>query len=176
MYDVDIRVVKRREIDTIAPQIHDVLLHAFQSYAMDANLPFEAVGAITESVETIKEDIQKKICYIGTYNDRVIATARLEPIEEGRTGYLSRFGTHPDFVSTGIGSSFIRFFEGQMALYGCERILLHTASRASRTVQFYYKNGFHVIGTDRKYGYIRVKMEKEIAAMPIIGANVKKFQ
>lgn len=173
MYDVDIRVVKRREMDVIAPQIHDVLLHAFQSYAMDAGLPFESVGAICETVETIKEDIQKKICYVGEYNGRVIATARLEPIDEGRTGYLSRFGTHPNFVSTGIGASFIRFFEGQMALYGCERIELDTASKASRTVQFYYKNGFHVIGTDKKYGYVRVKMEKEIGAVPIIGADVR---
>jgi GNAT superfamily N-acetyltransferase len=169
MYNVDIRVVKRREMDVIAPQIHDVLLHAFQSYAMDAGLPFESVGAICESIDTIKDDIQKKICYVGMYNDRVIATARLEPIRDGSASYLSRFGTHPDFVSTGIGGSFIRFFEGQMALYGCEKIVLHTASRASRTVQFYYKNGFHVTGTDNKYGYIRVKMEKELLPLPILG-------
>ncbi|WP_461246242.1 GNAT family N-acetyltransferase [Treponema sp. R6D11] len=162
MYDVNFKVVKRREAENAAPQIRDVLLHAFQSYAMDAGLPFNSVGAICETVDEIKADIENKICYVGIYDGRIIATARLEPIEEGRSAYLSRFGVHPDFVSTGIGGKMLKFFEGQMMLHGCERILLDTASRASRTVRFYYNNGYHVIGTDKKYGYIRVKMEKEL--------------
>jgi len=69
------------------------------------------------------------------------------------------------YQNLGIGKSMMNALDMDLAEMNIKEILLHTASKATSLVRFYYNRGFYVDDVSRDKGYIRLLMRKEVPAL-----------
>ncbi|NLX69978.1 MAG: GNAT family N-acetyltransferase [Clostridiales bacterium] len=142
--------------------IHQIVQEAFEKYARDLGLP-EKVSALKETPHTIKEELHKKTIFIAYLNQFPVGTIRFEVLPPGKIGYISRFGVRPDVQNCGVGKALINAVEEEAKQMGVSALTLHTASKMTRLIRFYYGMGFYIHSTTTDRGYIRALLCKELS-------------
>ncbi|HHW30707.1 MAG TPA: GNAT family N-acetyltransferase [Clostridiaceae bacterium] len=150
----------RKAIKDDAEAILNITRESFIKYVKDSGLTV-AIEALTESLDDIVNDIDKKDVYILLVNKKPVGSIRVEILQDG-SAYISRFGVLPEYQNLGIGKSLLEHVENALKTRGVKKIVLHTASKNKDLICFYYSRGFYVDSTTKERGYIRALMVKEL--------------
>ncbi len=154
----EVRRANLSDVDSIA----EITADAFQKYIKLAGI--EDTPALHETKEQIIKDIETKMVYVAYIRNQVVGSVRIEILDEN-TAYLSRFGVSMKYQNLGIGKSMMNALDMDLAEMNIKEILLHTASKATSLVRFYYNRGFYVDEVSKDKGYIRLLMRKEVPAL-----------
>ena len=141
------------------PDIMRITREAFISYRELAGI--ESTPALNESYRDIENDLKTKIVLIAFSNGDPVGSVRLEINKETQTAYLSRFGVKTTSQNNGIGKSIMNIVDKIMLDQGVKHLSLHTASKISSLIRFYYGRGFYIDSTDKSKGYIRALLVKD---------------
>lgn len=142
--------------------ISDIMLitrEAFIKYRELAGV--ENTAALDETFEDIKNDVQTKTVLIAFSDGAPVGSVRLEIDAQNKTAYLSRFGVKLTSQNNGIGKSIMNIVDKIMIDQGVKKLSLHTASKITSLVRFYYGRGFYIDSTDKTRGYIRALLVKD---------------
>ena len=150
--------VRRATMDDV-DSIVKITQDAFNKYIKLAGI--EDTAALHETREQVIHDIETKIVYVAYIKEHVVGSVRIELLDE-ETAYLSRFGVNTEFQNLGIGKSLMNSLDMEMKEMNIKKIILHTASKATSLVRFYYNRGFYIDSTTKDKGYIRALLVKEL--------------
>lgn len=151
----EVRRANLSDVDSIA----EITNEAFLKYIDLAGI--EDTPALHETKEQIIKDIETKIVYVAYIRDQVVGSVRIELLDKD-TAYLSRFGVSMKYQNLGIGKSMMNALDMELAEMNVKQVFLHTASKATSLVRFYYNRGFYVDEVSKDKGYIRVLMKKDV--------------
>jgi len=151
----EVRRATYKDVDSIAK----ITQTAFEKYIKLAGI--EDTAALHETKEQIIKDIDEKIVYVAYMNNQVVGSVRIELLDDA-CAYLSRFGVNTEFQNLGIGKSMMNALDIELRNLNVKRVILHTASKATSLVRFYYNRGFYIDSTSKDKGYIRALMVKEL--------------
>ena len=151
--------VRRATLDDV-DSIVKITQEAFEKYIKLADI--KDTPALHETREQVIKDIDTKIVYVAYINNQVVGSMRIELIDK-ETAYLSRFGVNTEFQNLGIGKSMMNSLDMELAELKVKRVMLHTASKATSLVRFYYNRGFYIDSTTKDKGYIRALLIKDLA-------------
>ena len=154
-YGFQIRRAKQSDI----PHIKAITEEAFQKYCELAHIP-KTIDALRETYDSILNDIQTKIVLVAHIDNIPVGSVRVELIDEN-TAYLSRFGVRVDYQSNGVGKALMNIVDRIMKERHIKQIQLHTASKVTPLVRFYYGRGFYIDSTAKDRGYIRALLCKD---------------
>lgn len=150
-----VRVANHDDIEDIM----SITREAFMKYRELAGI--ENTPALDETYEDISRDLDTKTVLIAFSDGVPVGSVRLEIDAENKTAYLSRFGVKLSSQNNGIGKSIMNIVDKIMKDQGVKTISLHTASKITSLVRFYYGRGFYIDSTDKKKGYVRALLVKE---------------
>ena len=150
--------VRRATLEDVE-SIEKITKKAFQDYIKLAGIGDTA--ALHETKEQIIEDIKTKLVYVAYFKNQVVGSVRIE-ILDNNEAYLSRFGVNTEFQNIGIGKSMMNALDADLKELHVKRVILHTASKATSLVRFYYNRGFYVDSTTKDKGYIRAMLVKDL--------------
>ena len=150
--------VRRATMDDV-DSIVKITQDAFNKYIKLAGITDTA--ALHETREQVIHDIETKIVYVAYIKEHVVGSVRIELLDK-ETAYLSRFGVNTDFQNLGIGKALMNSLDMEMKEMNIKKIILHTASKATSLVRFYYNRGFYIDSTTKDKGYIRALLVKEL--------------
>ena len=150
----EVRMATYDDIDDIM----SITKEAFIKYAELAGI--ETTAALTETYEDVKRDIDTKIVLIALSDGVPVGSVRVEVLDDN-TAYFSRFGVKVTSQNNGIGKSIMNLVDRIMKKNGIKKISLHTASKITSLIRFYYGRGFYIDSTDKSKGYIRALLIKE---------------
>jgi ribosomal protein S18 acetylase RimI-like enzyme len=142
-----------------APDIKDILQEAFSKYVQDTGIS-SLPEALCESPEEIEKAIQEQIVFIAIVNDYPVGTIRIKLCED-KTAYVSRFGVRPSFNNIGIGNALMSLVDKVAKENGIRSVTLHTASKYTSLVRFYYGRGYYIRSVSEEKGYLRALMQKD---------------
>ncbi len=142
------------------PAILDITREAFTKYGEMANCDCNKLEALHETEEDIRRDIDTKLVLIATQDGVPLGSVRLELFPDN-TAYLSRFGVRLDNQNNGIGKNIMNLVDRIMRGRGIRRISLHTGSKVTPLIRFYYGRGFYIESTDTTRGYLRALLVKD---------------
>lgn len=148
--------------ETEIPVIHEITQEAFKKYAEDLGLP-STVSALKETYDTIKEDMNKKNILIAYLQGKAVGSIRYEILPDG-IAYITRFGVRLNTQNCGIGKALINAVEEEAKKLDVSTITLHTATKMTSLIRFYYGMGFYVHSTTTDRGYIRGLLCKELGS------------
>ena len=137
--------------------IMNITKEAFVKYAELAGI--ETTAALTETYEDVKKDIDTKIVLIALSDGVPVGSVRVEVFDDN-TAYFSRFGVKVTSQNNGIGKSIMNLVDRIMKKNGIKKISLHTASKITSVIRFYYGRGFHIDSVDHSKGYKRAHLIK----------------
>jgi ribosomal protein S18 acetylase RimI-like enzyme len=140
------------------PEIMDITKEAFLKYRQMTGVDY--LQALDETYEDIKRDIDTKVVLIAFSDYTPVGSVRVQVFEDG-TAYLSRFGVKVTSQNNGIGKSIMNLVDRIMIRKGVKSMSLHTDSKATSLIRFYYGRGFYIDSTDKSRGYIRALLKKE---------------
>ncbi len=132
---------------------------AFVKYANMIGMPTTA--ALTETYEDIKKDIEENIVLVAFVDDNPVGSVRVKVDMENKSAYLYRFGVRLTVQNHGIGKSLMNLVDIKMKELGIKTISLHTGSKVSSLVRFYYGRGFYIDSVTKEKGYPRALLIKE---------------
>lgn len=141
------------------PDIMSITREAFIKYRELAGV--ENTPALDETYRDIENDLGSKIVLIAFSNGDPVGSVRLEIDKENKTAYLSRFGVKITSQNNGIGKSIMNIVDKIMIDQGVKKLSLHTASKITSLIRFYYGRGFYIDSTDKSKGYIRALLVKD---------------
>lgn len=150
----EVRMATYDDIDDIM----SITKEAFIKYAELAGI--ETTDALTETYEDVKKDIDTKIVLIALSDGVPVGSVRVEVFDDN-TAYFSRFGVKLTSQNNGIGKSILNLVDRIMKKKGVKKICLHTASKITSLIRFYYGRGFYIESTDTTKGYIRALLVKD---------------
>lgn len=157
-YSLIIRRAKPTNVDVLA--VRTVMIDAFEKYRMDTGLDIN-MEALVESEEDVLNDINSKYVYIAFVDGVPVGSIRVRIDEESKTAYISRFGVCRGYQNIGIGKSFMNLVDKLLISKGVKRAMLHSASKYTALVRFYYGCGFYIHSTSEERGYIRALFYKD---------------
>ncbi|MDD6485227.1 MAG: GNAT family N-acetyltransferase [Clostridiales bacterium] len=149
-----VRLATYEDIEAIGT----ITREAFTKYS--ALTGTDNLDALTETAEDIKADIDNKIVLIALTDGEPVGSVRVE-IRPDNTAYLTRFGVRVDNQNNGIGKSMMNLVDKIMQKKGVKRISLHTGSKITALIRFYYGRGFYIESTENSRGYLRATLVKE---------------
>lgn len=151
--NIQIRPAKQSDIEAISSLLHI----AFADYY---NVLGVKIKSANETYDEIKKEIEEKQVYVATANmQKIVATIRFN--KENDICYVSRFGVLPKWQSTGTGKMLLKQAEKYSKENKLKAMALHTATKLSKQVKYYYKQGFYIHSTTFDKGYIRGLLVKE---------------
>lgn len=156
--DLSMGLNMRQATEADIPKIKEITEKAFKVYIDSAGI--DDIAALHETIGEIREDIEKKWVLVAYTGDEIVGSLRLE-FREGGIAYLSRFGVDPDIQNTGIGKSMMHIVDGIMKKCKVKQLQLHTASKNTALIRFYYGRGFYIDSTTKDSGYIRAFLCKD---------------
>ncbi|MEE0943866.1 MAG: GNAT family N-acetyltransferase [Clostridia bacterium] len=142
-------------------------IEAIQSIVREAFIKYAEMSeaaepeALKETVKDIKKDIDTKIVLIAERDNVPVGSVRVEINEETKTAYLSRFAVKVSSQNNGIGKSLMNLVDEIMIKHGVKSISLHTDSKLTPLIRFYYGRGFYIDSVDKSKGYVRACLVKE---------------
>lgn len=140
------------------PDILAITREAFVKYQQMAHTPH--LEALEETYEDVKRDIDTKVVLIAFSDEVPVGSVRVA-IFDDHTAYLSRFGVKVTSQNNGIGKSIMNLVDRIMIRKGVKSIFLHTGSKVTPLIRFYYGRGFYIASTDDSRGYLRAKLQKD---------------
>lgn len=140
------------------PSILNITREAFTRYRELSGV--ESLAALDETYNDVKHDIDTKVVLIAFSDNVPVGSVRVEVFPD-HTAYLSRFGVKVTSQNNGIGKSIMNLVDRIMMKKGVREISLHTGSKVSPLIRFYYGRGFYIESTDKSRGYIRARLVKE---------------
>ncbi|NLM50702.1 MAG: GNAT family N-acetyltransferase [Clostridiaceae bacterium] len=141
-----------------APKIREITQEAFTKYCELAGI--DNIEALNETVEDVINDIKTKLCFVAYIGEEIVGSVRVEVFDD-KTAYLSRFGVSTKYQNLGIGKAIMNLVDVTMRTMEVKRICLHTASKVSSLIRFYYGRGFYIDSTTKDRGYIRALLCKD---------------
>jgi ribosomal protein S18 acetylase RimI-like enzyme len=151
-------IIKKASFEDI-PLIKKITIEAFENYIRLADLN-NNLEALQETEEDIKNDLEKKCVFIAFIDGFAVGAVRIQ-ICPDKTAYLSRFAVSPLYQNNGVGKVLMDTVDSFMKENNTSKLCLHTASKVSSIVCFYYRCGFYVDSTCKDRGYVRALMCKE---------------
>ena len=149
----------RKALTSDVPVINDIVHMAFNEYAASVHMP--DLPAMHDDEAFTLAEMRSKQCYIGFVNKtKAVGTVRYAAV--GDTAYISRFAILPNWQQCGMGRALLKQVEQDCRAAGFKRLALHTCTRLTTQVQFYYANGFYIHSTEKSRGYIRGFFVKEL--------------
>ena len=140
------------------PAIMSITREAFVKYQQMTGV--EHLMALEESYNDVKKDIDTKVVLLALSDGEPVGAVRIEVFPD-KTAYLSRFAVKVTSQNNGIGKSIMNLADRIMKKKGVTEIHMHTDSRATPLIRFYYGRGFHIDSTDKSRGYTRALLIKE---------------
>ncbi len=150
--------VRKAEISD-AEAIAKITGEAFLQYIKVAGI--KDTPALHEGIDTVIEDIKTKDVYVAHIEDEIVGSVRIHKISDD-TVYLSRFGVSMNHQNLGIGKLLMNYLDAILPQKKIKHIELHTASKATPLMKFYYNRGFYVDDVSKEKGYIRVVLKKDL--------------
>lgn len=147
----------RQAEESDAASVFSILQEAFQEYARITGQTH--LEALRETVDDIRKEIAEKAVYIAVIDDEIVGTVRLD-IQDGKA-YLSRFAVGRGSRNIGIGKALMNVVDKYLVSKGVKEVTLHTASRHTALMRFYYGRGFFVEAIETDRGYLRARLKKE---------------
>ena len=146
----------RKALESDVDAIDLITKEGFNSYMKYADI--KKLDALNETKADILNDIKEKNVFIAFINNIPVGSLRIAIKED--VAYLSRFSVRDEYQNNGIGKALMNTVDILMSEMNIKSLILHTASKATPLMKFYYSRGFHVKDVDTERGYIRVLMEK----------------
>lgn len=140
------------------PAIMNITREAFVKYQQMSGV--EHLAALDESYNDVKRDIDTKVVLLALSDGDPVGSVRVEVFPD-KTAYLSRFAVKVTSQNNGIGKSIMNLVDKIMTKKGVEQISLHTGSKITPLIRFYYGRGFYIDSTDKSRGYTRALLVKE---------------
>ena len=156
-YSFIIRRAEPTRADALAVQ--SVMRDSFEKYKQHAGVP-NTPGALSETLEDILDDIKNSYVYLAVVDGEPVGSIRIN-IETPEYAYIKRFGVREGYQSIGIGKSFMNLVDKLLRSKGVKYAGLHTASKYTALVRFYYGCGFYVKSTEDTRGYLRAYLVKD---------------
>lgn len=138
--------------------IMNITREAFVKYQQMSGV--EKLAALEESYNDVKHDIDTKVVLIALSDGEPVGSVRVEVFPD-KTAYLSRFAVKVTSQNNGIGKSIMNLVDKIMMKKGVKQIALHTGSKITPLIRFYYGRGFYIDSTDKSRGYTRALLVKE---------------
>ena len=140
------------------PCIMEIIAEALSKFQTMSGA--EHLDALYETAEDIKHDIDTKLVLVALSDGHPVGSVRVE-IFPDNTAYLTRFAVKTDNQNNGIGKSIMNLVDKIMRKEGVKTISLHTGSKVTALIRFYYGRGFYIDEIDKSKGYTRAKLVKE---------------
>ncbi len=141
------------------PAIQKITKDAFLKYCENANLSYD-IEALNETYDDIRQDIKDKNVFVVRIDDEPVGAVRVEILPNGEA-YLSRFAVDNNNRNNGIGKILMNVVDKVMRENGVKILRLHTASKVTALIRFYYGRGFYIASVDNGRGYPRAELVKE---------------
>lgn len=141
------------------PAIHKITHDAFLKYCENAGLDYN-IEALTETYEDIKRDIDTKNVFVVRIDNEPVGAVRIE-ILPNNEAYLSRFAVASTNRNSGIGKILMKVVDKVMKEHNIKTLRLHTCSKVTALIRFYYGRGFYISAVDYGRGYPRAELIKE---------------
>lgn len=142
-----------------AAVILKITKEAFAKYAFDLGKP-ELVHALNDTEEAVLRDIKEKNVFVASLAGDIVGTIRYHNM--AGTAFISRFGVCLKAQSCGVGGALIRKVIQQAKEEGYPAVTLHTSSKMSSLIRFYYGQGFYIRTTNTDRGYVRALLVREL--------------
>lgn len=141
------------------PAIHKITHDAFLKYCEMAGLDYN-IEALNESYDDILKDIQTKNVFVVRIDDEPVGAVRIE-ILPNNEAYLSRFAVATSNRNNGIGKILMKVVDKVMTENNIKTLRLHTCSKVTALIRFYYGRGFYISNVEYSRGYARAELIKE---------------
>lgn len=141
------------------PAIHKITHDAFLKYCENAGLDYN-IEALTETYDDIRRDIETKNVFVVRIDDEPVGAVRIE-ILPNNEAYLSRFAVASTNRNNGIGKILMGVVDKVMKENNVKLLKLHTCSKVTALIRFYYGRGFYISNVDYSRGYARAELIKE---------------
>lgn len=150
--------VRMATYDDIDDIMH-ITKEAFVEYERMAGVT--GLAAMSETYDDVKADIESKVVLIAIQDGTPVGSVRVAVDDATKTAYLSRFAVKVNNQNNGIGKSIMNLVDRIMKKRGVKSISLHTGSKITSLIRFYYGRGFYIDSTDKSRGYIRALLVKD---------------
>lgn len=148
----------RRATAEDAYSILSITKEAFLKYEEMAGIT--GIDALNETYEDVIRDIREKIVLIAIQDGAPVGSVRVA-VNSDNAAYLSRFAVKVTSQNNGIGKSIMNLVDRIMIKEGVSSISLHTGSKITSLIRFYYGRGFYIDSTDKSRGYVRALLKKD---------------
>ena len=138
--------------------ILSITKEAFREYSRMCGT--DKLAALSETYEDVKYDVENKIVLIALTDGQPVGCARIE-IFDDNTAYLSRFAVKTTNQNNGIGKSIMNLADKIMIKNNIRSLSLHTGSKITPLIRFYYGRGFYIRSTETVNGYLRALLVKD---------------
>lgn len=149
-------IIKRAETSDAA-HVREILQSSFMEYAKATGV--NKVEALNETVSDIEKEIKEKVVYIAVIDNVIVGTVRVDIT--GVEAYISRFAVSTEHRNIGIGKALMNLVDKYLTSEKIKSVSLHTASKYSDLMRFYYGRGFFVASVNSDRGYLRAHLVKE---------------
>lgn len=154
-YAFEVKLATEEDI----PAIHKITHDAFLKYCEMAGLDYN-IEALNESYDDIREDIKTKNVFVVRIDDEPVGAVRIE-ILPNNEAYLSRFAVATSNRNNGIGKILMKVVDKVMIENNIKILRLHTCSKVTALIRFYYGRGFYISDVEYSRGYARAELIKE---------------
>ena len=154
----------REATEKDAQKINEITKKSFSLYRdeLHSSAP---VKALTETAETVENDIKNNRVFVAEENGKILGSIRYTTLSS-ELAYVYRFGVDPEINNTGIGSDLLKTVIAECVAKGFKAITLHTNSKYYKLARYYYGKQFFVHSTSDSKGYIRALFVKELSSEP----------
>ena len=141
------------------PAIHKITHDAFLKYCENAGLDYN-IEALNETYDDIRKDIANKEVFVVRIDNEPVGAVRVELLPDNEA-YLSRFAVDDSHRNSGIGKILMSVVDKVMKQNNVKRLRLHTCSKVTALIRFYYGRGFYISNVEYSRGYARAELIKE---------------
>lgn len=152
----------RRASAVDALEIHALMQKSFADYGSSSKKEKCILNsALEENIKDIKRDLKENIVLVLTVKTEIIASLRLEEINENRF-LLKRFAVMPKYQCQGLGTKLFKEAVRELSKLKAHYVQLYSSLEKQKLISFYQGLGFNCLKTDRKKGYLRGHWVKTI--------------
>lgn len=155
LYAFEVKAAAEEDI----PAIHKITHDAFLKYCEMAGLDYN-IEALNETYEDILGDIKNKNVFVVRIDNEPVGAVRIELLPNSEA-YLSRFAVASSNRNNGIGKILMKVVDKVMKENNIKILRLHTSSKVTALIRFYYGRGFYISDVEYSRGYPRAELIKE---------------
>ena len=154
-YAFEVKSATEEDIPALNKIPHDAFLKSCEMAGLDYN-----IEALTETYDDIRHDIETKNVFVVRIDDEPVGAVRIELLPDNEA-YLSRFAVASSNRNNGIGKILMKVVDKVMKENNVKILKLHTCSKVTALIRFYYGRGFYISDVEYSRGYARAELIKE---------------